>query len=301
MTRIRLCPSGIHLFDRNSGWNVLIDQLAVPQRLCATAPRQVSIALTNSCDLSCSYCYAPKARATLEYDSVIAWLRELDAHGALGIGFGGGEPTLHPRFSDLCLYGARKTRLAITFTTHGHHLDDALLERLQGDVHFIRISMDGINATYERLRRRSFDKLLQRLSAVRGIGRFGINYVVNADTFPDINQAAVLAEQVGASELLLLPERRVHGRPGVSQEVMRDLIDWVMKFTGAIPLSVSAEASDGLPVCRPFAQETALSEYAHVSADGTLKATSFDTEGVIIGPLGIMDALNRLSRETVHL
>ena len=224
-----------------------------------------------------------------------------DAHGALGVGFGGGEPTLHPRFSDLCLYGARKTRLAITFTTHGHHLSDALLERLRGNVHFIRISMDGIYTTYERLRCRSFSKLLQRLSAVRKIVRFGINYVVNTDTFPDIGRAAVMATEIGASELLLLPERPVRNGTGVSEEVMRNLIDWVTKFRGAIPLSVSTDSCEGLPVCRPFSQESVLSEYAHISADGRLKATSFDREGIIIGPSGIMDALNRLSHEILHL
>ena len=205
---LRAGPSGFHLFDRCSGWNVLLDDFAVPPHKWAGAPRQVSIALTNACDLSCKYCFAPKTGGTLEFERVSAWLRELDAHGALGVGFGGGEPTLHPRFSDLCIYGSRNTKLAITFTTHGHHLDDALLEKLKGHVHFIRISMDGIDTTYERLRRRPFAKLLQRFAAVRKIAQFGINYVVNADTFPEIDRAVILAKTVGASELLLLPECR---------------------------------------------------------------------------------------------
>jgi len=76
-----------------------------------------------------------------------------------------------PFTRDLVIYASTDlgTKLAITFTTHGHHLDDALLEKLKGHVHFIRISMDGIDTTYERLRRRPFAKLLQRFAAVRKI------------------------------------------------------------------------------------------------------------------------------------
>jgi hypothetical protein len=39
---------------------------------------QVSVALTNACDLSCEFCYAPKVPATLPADRVDRWLAELD-------------------------------------------------------------------------------------------------------------------------------------------------------------------------------------------------------------------------------
>lgn len=66
--KMRAGPSGLHFFDRRTGWNVLVDEVRIPPSQWAGAPRQISVALTNACDLSCSYCYAPKTAATLDAD-----------------------------------------------------------------------------------------------------------------------------------------------------------------------------------------------------------------------------------------
>src|SRR5689334_21178495 len=87
--KIRLGPSGIHFFDRVSGVNVLMDEIVPPEARWSRAPRQLSIALTNACDLRCAYCFAPKHPAILPFDRACRWLRELDVNGTLGIGFGG--------------------------------------------------------------------------------------------------------------------------------------------------------------------------------------------------------------------
>ena len=296
--KMRLGPSGIHLFDRASGLNLLIDEFVPPETVWAAAPRQVSIALTNTCDLACSYCFAPKTRATLAFDRIVAWLDELDPNGTMGVGFGGGEPTLYRRFADLCAHAARNTGLAITFTTHGHQLDDAMLAALEDNVHFIRVSMDGIDATYERLRGRPFNALRQRLSEIREIAPFGINYVVNSDTLPDIDAAAAFAEKAGASEFLLLPEQPVNGQGGITDDTLRALRDWVGRYSSDMRLAVSERGSEGMPTCNPFVNETGLRAYAHVDAHGVLKRTSYEREGVIIGPDGIMSALAQLHHQT---
>src|SRR5262249_42831915 len=99
--KIRLGPLGAHFFFRRTGLNVLCDELQVPPSLWAHAPAQVSVALTNRCDLNCPHCYAPKNHASLAAERVFQWLCDLDKNGCLGVGFGGGEPTLHPNFADL--------------------------------------------------------------------------------------------------------------------------------------------------------------------------------------------------------
>jgi MoaA/NifB/PqqE/SkfB family radical SAM enzyme len=218
-------------------------------------------------------------------------------HGTLGIGFGGGEPTLYPQFPELCTYATRHTALAVTFTTHGHHLDDRMLEKLEGHVNFVRISMDGVNETYERLRRRSFATLVQRLIAVRQITRFGLNYVVNFETFPDLDRAVALAEEMTASEFLLLPERPVNGSSGITEGVARSLREWIIGYRGTVPLSISEGNSDGLPVSDPFATEPTLHKYAHIDASGTLKRTSFEKTGVTISG-DVMTALSQLRHLT---
>lgn len=51
--KVRPGPSGLHIFDRETGLNILLDEVRVPLEGWAAAPRQVSVALTNACDLSC--------------------------------------------------------------------------------------------------------------------------------------------------------------------------------------------------------------------------------------------------------
>ena len=110
--KLRFGPSGVHIFDRISGVNLLLDEFLPPQESWAAAPRQMSIALTNACDLVCPHCFAPKTHAVLDFKTVVSWLVELDANGTIGVGFGGGEPTLYPHFAELCSYAANKTGLA---------------------------------------------------------------------------------------------------------------------------------------------------------------------------------------------
>lgn len=298
LLKMRAGPDGVHLFSRRTGTNVLIDECSVPQNLWSQAPRQVSIALTNACDLRCPYCYAPKNPANLNSEQVQAWLHELDEAGCLYVGFGGGEPTLHRNFVELCKFTTRNTRLAVSFTTHAHHLNDQIASDLKGNVQFIRVSMDGVSQTYTALRGRDFAALQDRLGFARRIAPFGINYLINARTFPDINAAMKLAEEAGASELLLLPERRTGNSEGIDPITRRALRNWVANAKSGIRMAVSEADSDGLPVCQPLKKETGLRAFAHIDASGTLKRSSFDITGTPIGPDGILHALQALQQRS---
>lgn len=296
--KVRFGPSGVHIFNRCTGANLLFDEIIPPQVAWARAPRQVSIALTNACDLSCAHCFAPKNYSSLDFATLCSWLHELDTNGAIGVGFGGGEPTLYPRLAELCTYAAKRTGLAVTFTTHGHHLIDSLLAKLNGNVHFIRVSMDGIEATYERIRGRAFEALCKRIEAIQRITPFGINYVVNTDTLPNLDHAVRFASQVGATEFLLLPEQAVNGRAGVDAATTLALRDWVSSYTGSVRLAVSERGAEGLPTCNPFENETGLRAYAHVAADGVLKYNSYEGTGITIGNDSIMSAIQQLQLQT---
>jgi MoaA/NifB/PqqE/SkfB family radical SAM enzyme len=293
--RARYGPSGIHLFDRASGVNILLDEIPVPPAQWSLAPRQVSIALTNACDLACSYCYAPKSRSSLDFDQLRDWLGELDASGCLGVGFGGGEPTLYPRLAELCRWTTVHTRMAVTMTSHGHHLDDKLLGVLAGNINFVRISMDGVDGTYESLRRRPFADLVLRLRALRKVAPFGINYVVNAATMGDLPRALALALELGAAEFLLLPEQPVAGAGGINGATKETLRNFVHAYRGGLRLAVSEHAAEGLPVCDPLSAESGLRAYAHLDAAGVLRASSYSAEGVPVAG-DFMTALASLQR-----
>jgi MoaA/NifB/PqqE/SkfB family radical SAM enzyme len=228
-------------------------------------------------------------------DQVCRWLAELDANGCLGVGFGGGEPTLHRGFPDICRYATQETGLAISFTTHGHHLlDGCLSAAIAGHVHFVRVSMDGVGRTYEAIRGRPFDAFLRCLDVVRALSRFGLNFVVNGRTLPDLDAAAGVAANAGASELLLLPEMPVRGSGGIDPITRSALASWVATYRGSVPISVGVSGADGLPTCNPLPRETGLRAYAHIDAAGVLKASSYEDRGVPIGDGSLMRAVKLL-------
>ena len=292
--QMRAGPTGVHLFHRATGTNVLIDEVKVPSSLWSTTPRTVSVALTNTCDLHCPYCYAPKVPARLDTDLLVSWIDELNSNGCLSVGFGGGEPTLCPDLPSLCTYITRNTDMAVTVTTHGHHLVDSLVSALKGHVHFVRISMDGVDATYEALRRRSFSHLIESIKTAAHLAPFGINFVVNSLTFPCLDQAVRISAEMGATQFLLLPEQPTPGRLGIDRRTSEALVAWVSSYEYKIPLAISEAGRAGMPTCDPLENEGGLRAYAHIDASGRLKRTSYDPCGVLIGQAGILNALDRL-------
>lgn len=293
--KLRGGPAGLHVFNRATGLNILDDEISVPVALWSRAPRNVSIALTNRCDLACVHCFAPKSRDALPFDPITRWLCELDANGTLGVGFGGGEPTLYPRFAELCQHAARETTLSVSFTTHGHHIDHAMADSLHGNVHFIRVSMDGVNSTYESIRRRSFEALRGRLKVIQGISQFGVNVVVNERTIGDLDEVAEVAADSGAAELLLLPQERTHTVSAIAAATMRELQCWVDGYGGPLKLCINEAHAEGFPTCDPLVAEHGLRAYAHIDATGAVKPTSYHATGIAVGEGSVLEALDLLA------
>ena len=296
-SKVRIGPAGVHIFDRSTGLNILVDEVKTNESAWSLAPRHVSIALTNACELSCAYCYASKRPASLDFHLLTTWLKELDENGCLGVGFGGGEPTLYRQFPEICRFATENTNLAVTFTTHGHNLDEQLLAKLCGKVHFLRISMDGVDSTYEALRGRPFSYLLNRIRMARELAPVGINYVVNKLTIVDLDRAISIADNIGASEFLLLPEEPVNSQGGIDEYTLGKLREWVECYSGPIPLTISEANASGISVANPFANESGLREFAHIDARGVLKRTSYDKGGQPIGASGVISALSLLNEQ----
>lgn len=281
--KVRRTEAGVHLFDRVSGVNVLFDEIHVPEAEVSRAPRYLSVALTNACELRCSYCYAPKRTATLAMERVAAWAVELDRAGCLGIGFGGGEPTTYPRFAHLCAQIAESTSMAVTFTTHGHRLTSELADALRGSIHFARLSVDGVGGTYERLRRRPFAAVVAAAARLRSVAPIGINVVVNADTVGELDGLAEFASDVGASELLLLPEQPTATTPGISDADAERLVRWVRTARAPMRLAISRSGLEAsVPAVEAIPGERPLDAHLHVDATGILRSHAYASAGTPI-------------------
>lgn len=293
--KVRYGPDGVHLFDRTTGVNILMDEVEVSELEWSRSPRQVSIALTNLCNLNCSHCYAPKSSSELELSILKEWLLELDNNGCFGVGFGGGEPTLYKGFVELCEFGSKATQLAITFTTHGHTLTEKLIGKLKGHVNFIRVSMDGVGDNYESIRGKKFTDLLRSLSLLQGQIPYGINFVVNATTIDDLDSAIGICEQYGASELLLLPEVCSGLGSGIDQQSLKTLHKWAKGYQGSVRLSVSEPYKAEFQVIEPCIKESDIQSYIHINANGEIKRNSFTSESVLIEQSGVLSAIEKLA------
>ncbi len=290
--KLRKTASGVHIFNRTTGMNCLLDEIIPPKDSWSLAPRHISIALTNLCNLSCEHCYAPKHNAYLDLASIVRWACELDGLGAIGIGFGGGEPTLHPDFIEICKQVHDSTALAVSFTSHGHQLSETMVSQLSPYVHFVRLSMDGCGNTYERIRGRSFQVFQDQLGMISSKIRFGVNFVVNDETVGDLNKINFLHD-LGCEELLILPQHATDKVPSISAKTHKQMTSWVAQYSGSMRLSVAAYAQEGLPTCNVFSEEKEIENYAHVDADGFLKETSYSNHGVKIN-ISVLDALTKL-------
>ena len=250
--------------------------------------------------MDCAYCYAPKIPANLPFEALVMWLRELDENGTIGVGFGGGEPTLYPKLRELCEFVTSETSMALTLTTNAYSLTKKFLNSLQGNINFIRVSMDGVGTTYEKNRKHNFDRFIEKIKLIRDFIPFGINYVVNSDTISDLDKAIELSTVLSAREFLLLPEMPTSQRPGIDEHTSRKLISWINSYRGSVHLVTSENSADGLPTCDPFPFEKGLTAFVHIDATGMLKHTSYDNLGVQIGSTGIISALKILKKKTYN-
>lgn len=154
-------------FDRRTGINQLWsgDETA---HLVQQAPRVIQVAITNVCNKSCEFCYRPlEADSAWSFDELMELAAFCGEWGVLELAFGGGEPTVFPRFAELVRRIWRETPVCPNFTTNGLKLSEAMLAEIDGCYGQIQLSIyddDDHMAIVDRL--------------VAAGARFGINYLV---------------------------------------------------------------------------------------------------------------------------
>ena len=185
--KVRREARGIHLYDRVSGVRVLLDQF--PQTEIDSGPRPFSsVALTNACDLGCSFLLSPKSAHALRASDVTRWAKEFSISGTFGSSFGGGELTLYPQLAQVCREIWNETDLGISITTHGQHLQEKQVRDLTGAVSILRLSIDGPEPYYSSIRRRPLQRTLENIQKIDGRIPIGINTVVNRESLQHLDE-----------------------------------------------------------------------------------------------------------------
>jgi MoaA/NifB/PqqE/SkfB family radical SAM enzyme len=192
------------LFDRLTGTNVLIENERT-KSLRRKAPRLLQVALTNACDKACSFCYRSlDAASRFTFDDVVELAKFCDEWGVLELAFGGGEPTLFPRFAELLRAIWSQTGLCASFTTNGLRLrQSGLLRELRGAYGQVQLSVYDEDDTLGLI-----DHLVEERA------RFGLNYLVTPARVRSLEADVFTFLGRGARDILFLsykgPDSSLH-------------------------------------------------------------------------------------------
>jgi len=267
----------------------------MPPGSCSVAPRTVSIALTNICDLKCPFCYTSKTGDTLPFDFILAVAKKLDEFGSLEITFGGGEPLLYPSFAELCNLIWENTGLSISVTTHGHHLSKRIISEIKGKISSIRFSIDGVEPYYSEVRGKPLQDLLSIIRNVRGNIPFGINTVVSPNKVSELTALIKLAIAIESQNVLIIPEH-ANGNFKLSKSEWRELNEIIDYWRSKIQLYLASEADDYLAVDCLQTEIDNEFLFAHISADAKLKTKSFCEDGIKIDDMSSLEEYFKLLR-----
>ncbi|MBW2260596.1 MAG: radical SAM protein [Deltaproteobacteria bacterium] len=129
--------------------------------------------LTGRCDLECVHCYVRRGRPRgrdLDRDEMASIASRLADLGCRSVTLSGGEPTLRrdwPRIAD-----ALSSRgVGVQLVSNGQRMGPAEARAASGaGVRLVLLSLDGLERTHDRIRRRrgSFGRVLAAAEALRG-------------------------------------------------------------------------------------------------------------------------------------
>lgn len=209
------------LFDRDTGWNVLMDGDETAD-LRMQAPRAVQFAITNRCNLACTFCSRDgEAASAWTAESAFAMLSGLAAAGVLEVAFGGGEPWAFPGFAALVRRLHAETPLAVSLTTNGLLLKEPEIAGCYGQ---IRLSLYDDNDWRGRV---------SALAAARA--RFGANWLVTPARLPELEATVLELAGRGCRDVLLLSYNGADRALHLSREQSASLAERVARLGRRLP------------------------------------------------------------------
>jgi len=175
-------------------------------------PQRLSVELANICNLHCSYCFRADDNLYSQHAEFfpVDLLRRVISEARTTanitrINFTGGEPTLHPAFTET-LQAIAEAGLTVSFVTNGWHFDRVwpALQATRASLSHVAFSLDGVTReTHDRWRGKgSFDRVVRAFSrCYMSKLPFGIKIVIRRDLVDQLEQIAIFAARMGAASL----------------------------------------------------------------------------------------------------
>jgi MoaA/NifB/PqqE/SkfB family radical SAM enzyme len=259
------------LFDRDTGMNARCEGPETAH-LRQRAPRALQFALTNRCNLACTFCSRDvEARSAWTADSAFEVLHGLAEAGVLEVAFGGGEPWVFPRFEELVCRLYAETPLAVSFTTNGLALTPRRLAAIRGRYGQCRLSL------YEDNHWRRKVAALADADA-----RFGVNYLVTPERLESLERVVLELVGLGCRDVLLLSyngaDGALHLAPAQARELARRVALLGRALSGRCQLKLDVcwgERMEGVPRLFPRSDCGAGRDFLVLTSDRKVMPCSF--------------------------
>ncbi len=263
--------SKLLLFNRDTGINVLLEGDETAHFECI-APRTLLIAITNICNLSCSFCYRDlKLASAWTYETLLEFCRAASDWGVLEVAFGGGEPMLFKGWQRFIHELYDTSSLCINFTTNGMLLTDAFLKSIEGKYGNIRISLYDTN---------DWSTSIQRL--VTTGARFGVNWLITPGELPQMEAKFLNLLSLGVRDFLLLSYKGNDPSLHLSYQQYDEFTTFVTRMhhslngIAQIKLDVCwGDAVQNVPVLFERNDCGAGSDFISITSDRQIKPCSF--------------------------
>ena len=152
--------------------------------------------LTGRCNAKCSFCYS------ISYDSTLAlpkkeifsskeWMKGLEnivENGAEIVDFSGGEPTIHPNFSDV-MKKAKELGLYVIVSTNGSTINnDRIRNSIEDYVDCLSLSVHGVGEVHDSAMKRkgSYQEAIKLLNYFKKSKSIKVNSVVSQENIREI-------------------------------------------------------------------------------------------------------------------
>jgi len=167
----------------------------------------VVIELTSRCNLNCQHCFDGRhtGDGDLKIEIIAKVLQSARAHGFDRLSFTGGEPTMHPRFSEI-LKMSYDAGYSFGIVTNGWNFPEMYETLLPFREQFTvaTFSLDGAKEeTHDRLRRKgSYRRVMKAVSicVVKDIP-FTFNTVITSQNCGELKEMVELATKLGSQGL----------------------------------------------------------------------------------------------------
>ena len=177
--------------------------------------KNLSLQLTNHCNLRCPHCWVDANRdkhQELPLHVVRLLVDQLIDAGGTGITLSGGEPLLHPDFSDILDHIGN--RLTIRLLTNGTLIDSEWAQRFTKLDIYIQISMDGsCPQIHDSIRGTgAFDRSIRAIHLLQEFGlgdRLNLSTTIMDANLQNLPNIILMAEDIGISLVRFLPLRQL--------------------------------------------------------------------------------------------